>query len=105
MSGQVIEFAPFALKQDVTEAALMDAALLIQTEFLGRQDGFVRRELAKEADGKYIDIIWWASFADAEAAMAKAGSSPVCGSYFELMHIDPADLNAGIKHLQVMARF
>jgi hypothetical protein len=101
----VIEWAPFTLKQGVSEAALAQAAKLIQSEFLSRQEGFVRRELVKEAEGKYVDVIWWTNFATAEAAMAKAETSPACASYFELIHINPDDMQAGIKHLQVIARY
>jgi hypothetical protein len=105
MNGQVVELAPFKLKPGVSEAALREAAALIQNEFLSRQQGFVHRELVKEAEGKFADIIWWTDPASAEAAMAKAETSSACAGYFELMDIDPADAASGIKHLRVMARY
>jgi hypothetical protein len=45
--------------------------------------------------GGWVDIVWWADRAAAEAAMKVAADSPVCHSYFQLMsgadHANPAD--------------
>jgi hypothetical protein len=83
--GAVIEYAPFRLREGVTEAELLEAAEAIQREFLGRQPGFVRRELARIADGRWADMVYWTDAHSAEAAMAKAGESTTCGRYFALM--------------------
>ena len=83
--GEAIELAPFRLRQGVTEDALLAAADAIQRDFLGRQPGFVRRELARGADGRWADVVYWADGAAAEAAMEKAGESAACRAYFELM--------------------
>jgi hypothetical protein len=105
MDGQVIEMASFRLKQGVSEAALMQAAAVIQDEFLSGQPGFVRRELVREAEGKFADIILWTDLASAQAALAIAQTSAACGRYFALIEIDRADAGAGIKHLEVVARY
>jgi hypothetical protein len=105
MTDQIIEWAPFTLREGVSEAALTDASRLIQGEFLSRQEGFLYRQLVRESEGKYADIIWWSSLAAAEAAMAKAATSPACGGYFDLMYVDPANPNDGIKHLHVVAQY
>ena len=83
--GVVIEWAPFRLRAGVTEAELLEASEAIQREFLGRQPGFVRRELARGADGLWADVVHWADGAAAEAAMAAAATSSACRTYFELM--------------------
>jgi hypothetical protein len=100
--GVVIEWAPFRLRDGATEAALLVASDAIQREFLGRQPGFVRRELARGAGGLWADVVHWADGAAAEAAMATAATSPVCRTYFELMAgaqggADPAE---GLLHLE-----
>ena len=83
--GVVIEWAPFRLRDGVTEAELLAASDAIQREFLGRQPGFVRRELARGTGGLWADVVHWADGAAAEAAMATAATSPVCRTYFGLM--------------------
>ena len=83
--GVVIEWAPFRLRDGVTEAELLAASEAIQREFLGRQPGFLRRELARGADGLWADVVQWADGAAAEAAMAAAATSRACSAYFALM--------------------
>ena len=94
MTDQVVEWAPFRLKQGLDEATLLQASERMQRDFLARQDGFVRRELIKGAEGAYIDLVWWDSFAASQAAMKNAASSTAYRSYFTLMdrtNGDPRD--------------
>jgi hypothetical protein len=105
MTEHVVEWASFALKQGVSESALIEASRRLQDEFLRQQPGFLRRELVKEADGQYVDIVWWSSLAAAETAMAKTATSAACGRYFDLMKIDPDNPNAGVKHLRSVAQY
>ena len=98
----VIEWAPFRLRDGVTEAELLAASDAIQREFLNRQPGFVRRELTRGAGGLWADVVHWADGGAAEAAMAAAAGSPVCRTFFELMAgahggADPAE---GLLHLE-----
>lgn len=86
----VVEWAPFKVKNGVTEAQLKEAALDIQTNFLEKQDGFVRRELLRHADGSFVDLVWWRSHESASAAIAHAGQSPACARYFEIMCLPEA---------------
>ena len=100
--GVVIEWAPFRLRDGVTEAELLEASEAIQREFLGRQPGFVRRELARGADGLWADVVHWADGGAAEAAMAAAATSLACRTYFELMvgANGGADPGEGLLHMQ-----
>jgi len=94
MTKQVLEWAPFRLKAGVDEATLLAASEQLQRDFLAGQDGFVRRELIKGAEGSYVDLVWWDSFAASQAAMRKAAVSPACKRYVALMdcdHGNPAD--------------
>ena len=83
--AEVIEIAPFRVREGVTEARLLEASEAIQRDFLARQPGFVRRELARGEDGRWADVVYWADGPAAEAAMAAAAASPACRAYFELM--------------------
>ena len=83
--GVVIEWAPFRLRDGVTEEALIEASETLQREFLGEQPGFLRRELARGADGLWADVVHWADGAAAEAAMVAASGSQACSTYFALI--------------------
>ena len=83
--GMVIEWAPFRLRDGATEAELLDASSAIQRDFLDRQPGFVRRELARAEDGLWTDVVHWTDGEAARAAVQAAASSPVCHTYFGLM--------------------
>ena len=84
-AGAVIEWAPFRLRDGVTEAELLAASDAIQREFLGGQPGFLRRELARGAHGLWVDVVHWADRTAADEAMATAATSAACRTYFELM--------------------
>jgi len=45
--GAVIEWAPFRLREGVTESELLEASNAIQRNFLDGRPGFLRRELAR----------------------------------------------------------
>lgn len=81
----VIEWAPFRLREGVTDAELLEASAAIQRDFLDRQPGFLRRELARSDDGIWSDVVHWSDAAAARAAMDTAASSPACHRYFHLM--------------------
>ncbi|MFO1067835.1 MAG: hypothetical protein U1E14_04845 [Geminicoccaceae bacterium] len=102
MDGTVVEYAPFALRPGIDEAALRVASARLQDGFLARQPGWRRRELVAEGDGRYADLVWWDSLADAEKAMAAAGSSEACAAYFALMAFD-GEPGAGVRHLRTVA--
>lgn len=91
MISQIVEWAPFRLKPGVDESDLLKVSDDLQTEFLDRQTGFLRRELFKASGGNFVDVIWWSSRKAAKDALASAASSPACGRYFQLMQ----DVNAG----------
>lgn len=96
MTRHVVEWAPFNLRDGIEEAELMQRSARLQTEFLARQGGFIRRELLKAADGGYVDLVWWESMEAAQAAMTAAAANPACESYFAVMGADHGDPGAGV---------
>lgn len=102
MNGRVMEFAPFRLKPDVSETALLDAAAKMQECFLKRQPGYLSRELMRGRDGSYVDVIWWRSHADAAAAIPKVHASKDCLDYFEHMQVDVANAGTSVLHFEQM---
>lgn len=97
MSEIAVEWAPFTLAEDADEERLLRAAEALQKDFLSHQPGFIRRELLRSADGRWVDIVYWANTAAAEVAMRNAAESPSCHEYFHLMAAaDHQDAGGGV---------
>jgi hypothetical protein len=96
-----IEWAPFRLAPGVDEAAFLKASSELQTEFVSKQRGFIKRELLKGKDNQWVDIIYWRSREEAEQAGKNAMNSAICQKYFSLMaSFDQNDPNAGVFHFE-----
>lgn len=102
MSEQVLEYAPFKLKPGVDEAALLQSSQALQDEFLAKQPGFVRRELVKNGERDYVDLVWWTSMKAAMTAMEVVAKSTVCAKYFSLMGADHNSPGDGVKHYRLV---
>jgi heme-degrading monooxygenase HmoA len=74
----------------------------MQNEFLERQPGYLKRQLLKGQGESYVDLVWWASMAEAEAAMAKVSSSKACAKYFSHMRSDQTEAGSGVLHLEAV---
>lgn len=100
----VIEWAPFTLKDGISEKTLLQASNAVQKAFLEKQRGYIRRELFKGEDKQWVDLVYWESNEDAQRAIQGAAESAMCLSYFEMMaSIDQDDLGKGVSHYQRMA--
>ncbi len=97
----IVEWAPFTIMPGTDETMLVKASDDIQNNFIGKQRGFIKRELLKGKDGRWVDIVYWSSREDAELAGRNAMESPVCAAYFGLMAtVDHNDPNAGVWHYE-----
>jgi hypothetical protein len=95
----VVEWAPFRLVPGVTEEQLVAASRDLQENFLGKQPGFLRRELLRGQSGEWVDLAFWADRAAAERAMTSAAESSACHVYFALMAgADAHDPSNGVLH-------
>lgn len=102
----VIEWAPFELVDGVQEPDLFAASQALQSEFLERQLGFVRRELVQVGERQWGDLVYWQDQTAAEKAMESAASSPVCYRYFQLMaDADHSEPGQGVQLLAVRRRY
>jgi hypothetical protein len=85
MNHPVIEWAPFTLTDGVDAGTLLAASEALQSEFLGKQPGFLKRELVRLDQNHWVDIVYWKDKEAVERAMQNVASSPVCFQYFHLM--------------------
>lgn len=81
----VIEFAAFTLGEGVDESVLFTASDALQAEFLSRQSGFIKRELARIAHNQWADVIYWENRQSVRQAMQAAPGNPAALRYFQLM--------------------
>jgi hypothetical protein len=106
MSGNVMEWAPFRVRPDVSEEELLEVAEALEEEFLARQPGYLGRDLLHVEGREWVDLVRWESAAAAELVVAAASQSPVCSRYFRLMegadHMNPGD---GVRHFVVERTF
>jgi hypothetical protein len=104
--SKVIEWAPFKLAPNASEEALLRAADALQTHFLAKQEGYVRRELLRKGEESWCDLIYWENAAAAERAMQHAMESEACLDYFKLMvGVDQEDPGAGLQHLTLVKSY
>ena len=99
----IIELATINLADGKTEADLIEASKIFQSEFLDHQPGFIRRELVRKSEGKYIDIVHWRSQEDMNNVMQVIESSPAVQAYFSVMEFDPESPNNGVEHYSSVA--
>nr|WP_299389025.1 hypothetical protein [Allomuricauda sp.] len=103
---QIMEWAPFTIKEGVTKTELLEASKALQTDFLQNQKGFVRRELLIQSDHNYIDLVQWETMEAARDAMNNAKESPACFAYFSLMkEASQEQPEQGVFHYQVEASY
>jgi hypothetical protein len=84
MSGAVLESAAFGLKAGVTREAFLDTVPGM-SNWAAEQPGFVSRELFEVGDGRWIDIVRWATTSDAMRAGEVFMESEACRISFALM--------------------
>ncbi len=101
MGDTITILATIKLASGKTEAELLAASERFQKEFASKQKGLIRREMVRKGDGEYIDIIQFASMADANATMESEKTSEVCHAFFALMDMDMENPDAEMEGVQI----
>ena len=104
-TNRVLEWSPFRLKPGVDEVTLLQLSERMQRDFLSAQDGFMRRELIKGAEGAYTDLVWWESFAASQAAVRKAAASPAVRAYLAVMDFSAGDPRDAVSLFGVVGAY
>jgi Antibiotic biosynthesis monooxygenase len=85
VADRVLELVVFKLKDGVTREQFLatDGAA---AGWMREQPGFISHELSHAAhDDRWIEVAWWESLEQAEAAAAAATSSESCAPMFALI--------------------
>lgn len=75
MSSPTVELVQFRLKPGVDEGAFLMAVADTQAA-ITRLPGYLKRELLKNADGLWVDLVYWRSNTEALAAAEAFGAMP-----------------------------
>lgn len=92
-----LEIVLFRLKPGVQEAAFLEANRAVQTD-LQKASGYIRRELSRNEDGQWLDMVYWNSLAEAKQAAEAFPTWPstqrIAGMIDEtsinMLHLHPA---------------
>lgn len=96
-----IEWAPFIKAPSVTDEQLIAKANDVNSNFLIKQKGFIKRELIKKDDNEYADVVYWETKNDAVTAGDKVNTCVKCGEYFELMKMEET-AGEGFSHYSII---
>lgn len=77
----VFEVVALKLKPGATAAQFRPIDKTVQTQHVARQPGFLSRESAPGAEGRWVVIVHWRSIADADASMKSFASAPAAAGF------------------------
>jgi hypothetical protein len=78
MESRVLELVVFKLATGVSREQFLGTVDPVSS-WVSRQPGFISRELCHDAEGdRWIDVIWWSTMRDAQAAAELAMTSESC---------------------------
>lgn len=97
MKKLIVEITQFKLVDGVVEEAFLQDATNVQKGFLEKQAGYAGvRQLLKDQEGEWVDIVYWESLEDAQKAQEAAMGSEICMPMFH--KIDPSSIK--MLHLE-----
>ena len=80
----VVEVVTFKLKAGVGEADFLQAADAVMSD-LQAMSGYIDRELLKDAQGQWMDILHWQSMDEALAAAEALMTAPNAGPFIAML--------------------
>jgi heme-degrading monooxygenase HmoA len=95
-----VELVLFRLKPGVEEAAFLEAADAIQSAVV-EMGGFIRRELLRNEEGQWADVLHWNSLEEAHHAAEAILSDSRCDPFLGM--IDEPSIT--MLHLQTARRY
>ena len=101
MKNLIVEIAQFKLAAGVSEKDFLREAEAVQKNFLEKQSGYIDRELLKDKDGQWVDILHWNSMEEAQKAAEVMMSDP--GAQGFMQKIDPSSVK--MLHLELIKKY
>ncbi len=101
MKNTIVEIAQFRLATGVNDKDFLQEAEVVQKNFLEKQGGYIDRELLKDKDGQWVDILHWNSMEEAQKAAEVMMSDPATQSFMQ--KIDPSSVK--MLHLEQVKKY
>lgn len=92
----IVEIAQFKLASGVTDKEFIKEAEAVQMDFLEKQHGYIDRELLKDKNGLWVDILHWNSMEEAQRAAEVMMKEPTTQGFMQ--KIDPSTVK--MLHLE-----
>jgi heme-degrading monooxygenase HmoA len=86
MQSIIVEVAMFKLNEGVTDQAFISEAAKVQESFLKNQKGYLDRELLKDENGQWFDILHWASMEEAQTAAQVMMQEAECQPFVQMIN-------------------
>jgi hypothetical protein len=86
--GNVVELVVVGLRPGTSGEEFLGTVDAVSS-WIAEQPGFVSRSLVEDRDGgRWIDVVWWRSMQEAQAAAERAMSSASCAPMFGLIDME-----------------
>ena len=93
---KVLELVVYKLHKGVSREQFLGTNDAVSS-WIRQQSGFLSRELVYDAEGdRWVDVIWWETLEQAQAASERSMTSESCSPMFALINMDSALLLHGI---------
>jgi antibiotic biosynthesis monooxygenase (ABM) superfamily enzyme len=93
---KVLELVVYQLHKGVSREQFLGTNDAVSS-WIRQQPGFISRELVHDAEGdRWVDVIWWETLEQAQAASERSMTSESCSPMFALINMDSALLLHGI---------
>ncbi|WP_333848004.1 hypothetical protein [Phaeobacter italicus] len=95
-----IEYVTFEAKEGVTVEAMSEAAAggTVNANLHAHYDGFVDRHVALQADGVWIEVVYWESEEAGRAALEKFVADPVNKAFLDLVNVETVSITYSDIH-------
>ena len=87
---KVLELVVYQLHEGISSEQFLGANDAVSS-WIRQQPGFISRELVYDAEGdRWVDVIWWETLEQAQAASERSMTSESCSPMFALIDMESA---------------
>jgi hypothetical protein len=87
---KVLELVVYQLHEGVSREQFLGTNDAVSS-WISNQPGFISRELVYDAEGdRWVDVIWWETLEQAQAASERSMTSASCSPMFALIDMESA---------------
>jgi hypothetical protein len=102
--GRTLELVVYELSEGVSREQFIATNGAVSS-WIGKQPGFISRELVYDGDGdRWVDVIWWETMEDAHAAAELSQTSESCAPMFALIEMESALMLHGVPAIERVGR-